>query len=166
MKKTVNFCGNCPFLHTIYNDDDFNKTSFKCSLSEFLNIEFVEYIVDPYNEFNTLETCPLKIEEFNFNFKSFSNARLEDIDNVKNEIIKIENFFNDKDYDADNDNHVKQYMRLSTLYDELNNLQNNEEIFDFQKDLNDNINKIKEQLELLSDVGNKFNQTINDLNKE
>ena len=32
--------------------------------------------------------------------------------------------------------------------------------------INDNINKIKEQLELLSEVGNKFNQSINDLNKE
>jgi hypothetical protein len=152
MKKTINFCGNCPFLHTIYDSDNFNKTTFKCSLSDFLNVEFVEYIVDPYDEFNTIETCPLKLEE---------------IDNVKSEIIEIENFFNENDYDADNDDHVKLNIRLSTLYDKLDELHNNEEqTFDFQKDLNDNINKIKEQLELLSEVGNKFNQSINDLNKE
>lgn len=166
MKKTINFCGNCPFLHTIYDSDDF-KTTFKCSLSDFLNVEFVEYIVDPYDEFNTIETCPLKTEEFNFKFNPFSNTKLEEIDNVKSEIIEIENFFNENDYDADNDDHVKLNIRLSTLYDKLDELHNNEEqTFDFQKDLNDNINKIKEQLELLSEVGNKFNQSINDLNKE
>lgn len=167
MKKTINFCGNCPFLHTIYDDDDFNKTTFKCSLSDFLNVEFVEYIVDPYDVINTIETCPLKTEEFYFKFNSFSNDRLDDINNVKEQIIEIENFFNENDYDADNDDHVKQNIRLSALYDKLDELHNNEEqTFDFQKDLNDNINKIKEQLEILSDVGNKFNQSINDLNND
>lgn len=167
MKKTINFCGNCPFLHTIFDNEDFNKTTFKCSLADFLNTEFVEYIVDPYDEFNTLETCPLKTEEFNFKFNSFSNERLQDIDNIKIEIVEIEKFFDENDYDINDDDHIKKNIKLSTLYDELNELHNNEEkIFDFQNDLNDNINKIKEQLELLSDVGNKFNQTINDLNKE
>jgi hypothetical protein len=166
MKKTINFCGNCPFLH-INDCDNFYNTTFKCSLSDFLNVEFVEYIVDPYDVINTIETCPLKTEEFNFKFNSFSNDRLEEIDNVKNEIDEIEKFFGENDYDADNDDHIKQNIRLSTLYDKLNELYYNEEKpFDFQKDLNDNINKIKEQLELLSDVGNKFNQNINDLNNE
>jgi hypothetical protein len=167
MKKTINFCGNCPFLHTNYYFQNYDKPSYDCSLLMFLQVEFEEQILDPYDEFNVIESCPLKTEEFNFNFNSFSNDRLDDINNVKNQIIEIEKFFNENDYDADNDDHVKLNIKLSTLYDKLDELHNNEEkTFDFQKDLNANINKIKEQLELLSDVGNKINQTINDLNND
>jgi hypothetical protein len=167
MKKTVNFCGNCPFLHTIYDFEDYNKSIYECSLSGFLQVEFEEQIIDPYNEFNVIESCPLKDEEFNFKFSSFSDERLSEIQEVKNKAIELETFFEETEYDIDNDDHVKKNIKLTTLYERLNELHTNEEKpFDFQQDLNENINKIKEQLELLSEVGNKFNQTINDLNNE
>jgi len=167
MKKTINFCGNCPFLQTIYDFQDYDKYIHECSLSRFLNVEFEERILDPYNEFNTLESCPLKNEEFAFKFNKFSDERLLEIKKVKNEIIELEKFFEENEYDNDNEDHINKNIKLTTLYERLNELHiNDEKQFDFQQDLNENINKIKEQLELLSEVGNKFNQTINDLNNE
>jgi vacuolar-type H+-ATPase subunit I/STV1 len=167
MKKIVNFCGNCPFLHTIYDFENYDKTIHDCSLLSFLQIEFEEQILDPYNEFDTLESCPLKDEEFSFKFNKFSDERLQEIDEVKTEAIELEIFFEKNDYDKTNEDQIKKNIKLTTLYERLNDLHTNEEKpSDFQQDLNENINKIKEQLELLSEVGNKFNQTINDLNKE
>lgn len=167
MKKTVNFCGNCPFLHTIYDFQDYDNSTYECSLSKFLQVEFEERVLDPYNEFYTIESCPLKDEEFSFKFSNFSDERLSEIMEVKNKAIELENFFEENEYDNDNDDHIKKNIILTTLYEKLNDLHTNEEKpFDFQHDLNENINKIKEQLELLSEVGTKFNQTINDLNNE
>jgi len=162
MKTTVNFCGNCPFFCSKYNDFDIdNSTTYTCNLSMFLKHE-------NYNILDTdkqkPEWCPLKKEEFVVDFKNFSPERQKDIDLVLKEIEELEYFFDNNEYyhtDFKNPDSDKKEKRLAYLYEKSNELHSNEEM-----SLNDsilNVDKIKEQILYLDEISIKLQETIKNL---
>lgn len=176
MKKTINFCGNCPFLSSEY--DDFavgNSTVDKCLLAMYLGQE--DYFVSIHDNFNqdieapTPEWCPLKKEEFSFDFKEFSNERLQNIEMTKKEISELDNFFemNENEVDYDDPIIMEKTDNLRKLYSKLNELYSNEELSEedtLKNEINDGVQKINEQLTLLKEISSKFSETFNVNNNE
>jgi len=175
MKKTVNCCGNCPFLYSHYDDWAVGHSTIDiCNLSRFLNLnnDCISVHDGMGNDGNaeTPEWCPLKKEEYSYEFKKFSAQRLADIESTQNEIEEMEKYFDmrEDELDYDSPEFIEKTDNLQKTYTKLNNLYDNEEIFDekeFQNDLNVEIEKIKEQLQTLEDVGSKLQETFNNLGK-
>ena len=175
MKKTVNYCGNCPFLYSDYDDFAVGYSTVDvCNLSRFLKLE--KDCISVYDGFEndekieTPEWCPLKTESFSFEFKEFSKERLQAIESAKKEIEEYDKFFNmrEDEIDYDDPEVIEKTENITKLYTTLNDLYQSEETFndeDFQNDLNVEIEKIKEQLKNLEDVGSKLQETFNNIGK-
>ena len=95
MKKTVNFCGNCPFSYADYDDWAIgSSTANICTLAQFLKLK--DYFISVDNgdeELKTPNWCPLKTDEFTFNFKEFSAERKQEIDSTWKEIDELHSYF-------------------------------------------------------------------------
>ena len=165
MEKTVNFCGNCPFC--VYDYDDFavgDMISYRCNLSYFLELkeQFLE------NNESTPEWCPLKKEDFSFKYKKFSDERLKDIKSTKKQIDKLELLI-DSIEDYDSEDFKEKSKNLDELYVKIDQLYSSEDsdfFEDFQNDLTQKIEEIKEQLASLEDVGIKLQETFSKLDKD
>jgi len=160
MKKIINFCGNCPFCDHDY-DDGINFI-FRCGLSRFLKLE--DYFIDDQEK--TPVWCPLKNEVCAFEFKEFSSKRQEDIDLVKNEIKELENFF-DESINYECTEAEEKTLALRDSYIKLYDFQINEELSfdsDFQNEIIDKIEEIKQQLNSLDDANSKLQKTVSDVN--
>ena len=166
MKKTINFCGNCPFSYADYDDWAVGySTANVCTLAQFLKLnEYLILVSDGDEELKTPEWCPLKTEEFTFNFKEFSTKRKDEIDSTWKEIEELNNLYVNEDEDYDSPKVIERDNRLGELYDKFGKLQSNEEeTFDqeeFQNDLSKQIDAIKEHLSTLEDVSNKLQQSL------
>ena len=167
MKKTINFCGNCPFKYSDYDDYALGySTVTTCTLSKFLKLEDDCILVsDGDAELKTPIWCPLKTDEFTFDFKEFSTERKIEIDSTLKKIEVLQNYFdNTYDVDYDNPDVIEKNTKLQTLYTTYNELQSNEDVeYDFQTELNKSIDEIKIQLSTLESVGNKLQESINNL---
>ena len=171
MKKTINFCGNCPFSYSDYNDFAVGYSTVNvCTLAQFLKLK--NYCISVNNGDEVLitpEWCPLKTEEFTFGFKEFSVERKQEINSTWKEIEMLENCFDNIDDYADYDapENVENSIQLQNLYTKLGELQNNEESLfdneDFQNELSKNLDEIKKQLSTLEDVGNKLQESLNNI---
>lgn len=168
MKKTVNYCGNCPFFTTQF--DDFaigDMFTYICNLAQFQKND--EYFLTGENE--VPEWCPLKKEECTFQFNSFSPQRLKEIEDTIEEIRELEDWFETKEYyhtDFKNDEYLEKDKRLNELCVKSAELYSNEEIpymQEFQDEINKNIDEIKKQLTMLEDVGNKLQESFLNLGK-
>lgn len=171
MKKTINYCGNCPFCQVDYDEWAVGASTIeKCGLSMFLK---QDYIIDVYNGDDNKglvspDWCPLKKEEFTFEFNNFSDKRLEDINNVTSKIVEIEDYLQEKEYyhtDFKNSEYSEKEEELTQLYIEYDKLQNNEEPDvdqDFQE-VSDAITQIKEQLSVLEETSYKLQDTFSKL---
>lgn len=165
MKKTVNFCGNCPFMYSEYDDFSDNFTDI-CTLSKFLNKK--EYIisqsdgVDVHYENEPPKWCPLKEEKVELDFKPFSENRQKEINELKEKIITLSN---DIDSDDEIDIDDERYSKLEKLNSELDLLFKNEDIDidDFANELKNSVNQINEQIEELVKASEKLSDTFNDL---
>lgn len=176
MKQTVNFCGNCPFLSSEY--DDFavgHSTVDKCLLAQHLGQD--DYFVSIHDNFgqdfeaSTPVWCPLKKEEFSFDFKEFSDERKQNLESTKNEILELENFFDMREDEVDYDDPeiIEKTDNIRKLYSKLNELYSNEELSEddvLKNEINDGIEKINEQLTLLKEISSKFSETFNVNNNE
>ena len=179
MNKTINFCGNCPFYHTEY--DDFSvglDVTNTCCLAYYLKQE--EYFVSFENssEYSTIEPidnteskfdspkwCPLKKEsEFVFSFKSFSKERIDDINSISE---KIEEF--DKSLENCDDDYYytpefeEKSKKSSELHKKLSELYSNEEpSFDnsYKEEINKSVDEIKEQMKLIEDATNQLQDVL------
>lgn len=170
MNKVVNYCGNCPFFVTQF--DDFaigDMFTYTCNLATFQKNQ--DYFLIGEND--TPEWCPLKKEEFTFNFKEFTPERLKEINDVNVEITELENYFETSEYyhiDFKDEQYLAIDYRLSELYIKRNNLYSNEEIPFYETELKDDINKnideIKKQLTLLEKASVKLQETYINLGKE
>ncbi len=168
MKKTVNFCGNCPFSYADYDDWAIGASTCNiCTLAQFLKLK--DYFISVDNgdeELKTPDWCPLKTDEFTFNFKEFSTERKKELDSTWKEIEELHNYFdnNEDNDDLDESELDEQSNKIQALYTKFGELQSNEEeTYDFQTELNKSIDEIKEQLSTLEDVGNKLQESINNL---
>lgn len=182
MKKTVNFCGNCPFLVVDY--DDFavgNSTLEYCNLARHLNLE--DSYISSYDGFrdedkstiqekvSSPEWCPIKKEEYTFDFREFSNKRLNEIEIVENELEKLEKFFEMEEHEVDEDDeefnsNTEKYKELST---KLGQLYSSEELSfedDFKDQLKKSIDQIKDQLTILENAGIDLQNAFNNLSNE
>ena len=174
MKKIINFCGNCPFRYSDY--DDFavgDSTAEVCTLAMYKKFE--DYFIlfhngdidnDDGDGMKTPEWCPLKTEEHTFEFKEFSPERKEKIEIVKKELTELMNFIDNSD-DYFDKNYIEKNERISELNSILADLVNNEEFFgdDFNNEINDKVLEIKRQLELLEEATLKMNNTFNNFGK-
>lgn len=165
MKKTINFCGNCPFMYEEFDEYKDDPITIICTLS--YNNKQDEYIISEINENKTPDFCPLKKEELILNFKEFSPSRLEKIRKLKTEIESIYQYFDENDFNPDDENMIIKNDELKSLSYNLNELNKNEDM-QFQDELTDSINKIQDQLIKLQEVGTKLQETFNnvDLNDE
>jgi hypothetical protein len=172
MKKiTVNFCGNCPFLYSSYDDYAVGcSTTDECTLSRFLNQD--EYFIDVHDglDFNS-ETplwCPLRKEEYSFGFQEFNLVKTEEIDLIKKEIDELGNFFDslhDESYDSSIIN--EKSRRLQELYNILADLQSSQieddlTIENFQKEMDE----VQKKVKFLEEAGSKLQALINNLEEE
>lgn len=163
MKKTINFCGNCPFVYSDY--DDFavgDSTVDICTLARFLNLE--NDIISVHNEMgyndnsDTPEWCPLKKEDYSFSFKEFSEERQKEIDSATSELkelMKIEEQLEDDD--------VELYDKMLKLNKKLIVLCENEEKEESLEELNEEIQK---QLDTLAKETIKLSDTFKNLGNE
>ena len=169
MKKRVNFCGNCPFMHTEY--DDFaigDSTTDICTLSSFLKKE--EYIISSHNSIDifykndTPKWCPLKDEKIELEYKPFSEKRQKEINDIKSKIIKLSNEIDDNDNIEIDD--IK-YEKLNELNSKLDLLFKNEDvnIDDFSEELKDSVNEINNQIEELVKSSETLSKTFINLDK-
>jgi hypothetical protein len=171
MKTTVNFCGNCPFYVTNYDDFAIGKSTwYTCNLALYLKEQ--EYFLPDCDEFDedceesdnlvSPDWCPLKKEECSFEFNPFSAERLEDIDKNDDEIKKLTDFFEmrEDEIDYDDPEFIKKTNQLTELYNKSAELYSNEEP-NFEEDINEQLDKIREQLVSLEEVGNKLKDTFN-----
>ena len=174
MKKTINFCGNCPFSYSDYDDFAVGYSTMNiCTLSKFLKLkEDCISMSDGHNcdeESKTPNWCPLKTEEFTFEFKEFSSKRKDEIDSTWKEIEVLRDLSDKYDGDYDEPNFIEQENKLQGLYTKFGNLQNNEdEILDdgeFNNELIKQIDCIKEQMFELNEVTNKLQETLNNLDE-
>ena len=167
MKKTVNFCGNCPFFVTSYDDFAIGESfTYSCNLSEFKKNE--EYFLDSNHD--TPDWCPLKEEEVTFNFREFSPERLEEINKIDAQIIEIDKYFGIHDWEDhhEDEEFIKNSDKLRDLYNRLSELQDNEEIpyyQEFQEDLKKALDGIKEQLSVLEQGGINLKDAFSNLGK-
>lgn len=182
MKKTVNYCVNCPFLVVDY--DDFavgNSTLEYCNLASYLNLS--EKYIDSYdgfhNENNTTvqekisspEWCPLKTDEYTFQFKEFSAKRIEEIEKTEIEIDKLEKFFDMEEYEIDEDDeefnsNTEKYKELSAKLGKLYSPEEPTFEEEFQSDIKSTIDDIKNQLSLLENAGINLQNSLKNLNSE
>jgi len=170
MNKVVNYCGNCPFFVTQFDDFAIGEPfTYICNLSQFQRKE--DYFLTGEND--TPEWCPLKKEEVILNFKEFTPERLKEINDVNTEIKELEDYFETKEYyhtDFKNDEYLAADDRLSELCIKRNDLYSNEEIpfyeAELKDELNKNIDEIKKQLLLLEDASIKLQNTYINLGKE
>jgi hypothetical protein len=73
MRKIINDCGECPFMHTEYDDYAVGSTTTElCVLAKYLELD---YFIDV----GTPEWCPLKKEEYSFKFKGDSEITSEKV---------------------------------------------------------------------------------------
>jgi hypothetical protein len=148
MKKIVNFCGNCPFSYSDYDDFAVGCSTLNvCTLAQFVKLK--DYFISVDNgdeELKTPEWCPLKTDEFTFTFKEFSVERKQEIDSTCKEIEVLQDYF-DNTYDVDYDDPevVEKNNKVQKLYTKLGELQSNEEQND-EDELSKSIDIIKEQL--------------------
>ena len=168
MKKTVNFCGNCPFSYADYDDFAIGySTVHVCTLAQFLKLnEYFILVSDGTEEVKTPIWCPLKKEEFTFNFKEFSTERKQEIDSTFKEIEVLQDYFDKNEYNDDLDESEvdDQSNKIQALYTKFGELQSNEEeTYDFKAELSKSIDELKEQLSTLEEVGNKLQESINNL---
>lgn len=171
MEKIINYCGNCPFFVSEY--DDFaigHSTIDTCKLSKYLNNE--EYIISTHDGMhgdvsNTPDWCPLKVDYYSFSFKEFSKKRKEEIDNVTKEIIELSKLI-DENEDYESDEFIKTNNRLTELYNMLSMLYNNEEFSeeDFTKEITDKVEDIKKYLEQLEENTLKITEKFKNLGNE
>ena len=168
MKTTVNFCGNCPFSYADYDDCAIGySTVHVCTLAQFLKLKDYFILVSDGDEaLKTPIWCPLKTEEFTFNFKEFSAERKQEIDSISKEIDVLQDYF-DKNVDNDDLDESeldKKSNKLQALYTKLGELQKNEEEpYDFKVELNNSIDEIKAQLSTLEDFGTKLQESLGKL---
>ena len=174
MKKTINFCGNCPFSYSDYDDYALGySTITTCTLSRFLKLkDDCISLSDGDEELSTPNWCPLKTEEYTFNFKEFSTERNNEINATWKEIDVLQDYFETKEYyhtDFKTPEYLEKDEELKNLYTKLGELQNNEEeTFDekkFQEELNKGLDEIKEQLSSLEEFGNKLQDSLSKLVK-
>jgi hypothetical protein len=167
MKKTINFCGNCPFKYSDYDDWAVGySTCTVCTLAQFLKLnEYLILVSNGDEEVKTPDWCPLKTDEYTFNFKEFSVERKQEIDSTWEEIEVLQDYFdNGYDLDYDDPEVVEKNNKVQALYTKLGELQSNEEeTYDFKAELNKSIDEIKEQLSTLEDVGNKLEESLKKL---
>lgn len=170
MKKTVNFCGNCPFL---YNEVDVYDGTVKhlCVLSKNLDLyfQYIDTVEGEFDENTTPAWCPLKSEDYTFTFKNFSNKRIDDIYNIKNKINEINEYieFNEND-DVDLS---KEMSQINTLNSELSTLQKNEEHYevgedDIESEINKSIDEIKTQMSYIEEASSKLQDMFNNFSIE
>jgi len=165
MKKTINFCGNCPFKYSDYDDFALGySTVTTCTLARSLKLKDDCILVsDGDVELKTPEWCPLKTEEFTFCFKEFSADRKTEMNSTWKEIEILQDFFdNTYDIEYDDPEIVEKNDKLQKLYTKFGELQSNEDE-DFQTELNKSIDEIKDQLYALEDVADKLQKSINNL---
>ena len=169
MKTIVNFCGNCPFYVTHYDDFAVGKQTLElCNLAQFLNKK--DYFLPEDEE--TPYWCPLKKDEYSYEFRNFSPKRLEEIEIIKSEIKKLEDYVDMVD-DYENPEFIEKSNLLTIKYKKLSELHDNEtetdwnnlgfDNDDFQDDINKQIGEIKEQLSALEEAGLQLQKTFNNL---
>lgn len=163
MKKTINFCGNCPFLDSRVDNE--NNMKCTCKLLLFINDKVLDIDNDILSDMEILDDCPLKNEKLEFNFNPFSKNRLDEIKIVENEIEKLETELNSKykenqNIEDINDDDIEQ---LNMLFEKLNKLLENEDM-NFQTEFNKNIQKIQDEIFKLGESGNKLNNILNNMN--
>lgn len=182
MKKTVNYCGNCPFL--VFEYDDFAvgySSSEYCNLARYLNLP--ENYIDSYDGFsnenittvqekiNSPEWCPLKTNDYSFQFKHFSTQRIQEIEKVQNEIEKLDKFFDMEEYEIDEEDeefnsNTEKYKELTIKLGELYSSEEPTFEEEFQSDIKSTIDEIKNQLSLLENAGINLQNSFNNLNDE
>ena len=157
MEKKINFCGNCPFF--VIQFDNFESVTNTCNLARFQKKE--DYSLDFEAYLETPEWCPLKKEEYLLKFKKFSPERINEINSVKAEIEELEAYFSEREYyhtdTIKNEEYVEKDRRLIELYSKLDKLHENEELSfyqeDFQNDILQKVNEIRDQLSDLENAG-------------
>lgn len=139
MKKTINFCGNCPFHFTIGCDVAI------CKLSKFEKLK--DFNLDP-NNLETPDWCLLRKGEYTLSFAGFSGEKIDKISDLNFEIKKLENEgFNKED--------------LKELYDELSKLSENEDLASF--DISDHISDVRKELLDLEEAGERLKKMFMDM---
>lgn len=176
MKKTVNCCGNCPFLYSHYDDWAVGYSTIDiCNLSRFLNLNdsCISVHDGMGNDGNaeTPEWCPLKKEEYSFKFKVFSEERLQEIESTQNEIEEMEKSYDmrEDEVDYESPEFIESSDNLQKLYTKLTNLYESEELPDeevLKNEINDGVEKINEQLSLLKEISDKLSDTFNKVDNE
>lgn len=176
MNKTVNCCGNCPFLYSDYDDFAVGHSTIDiCNLSRFLNLD--NDCISVHDGFGndenaeTPEWCPLKKESFSFSFKEFSEERLKEIESINKEIDELEGFFDMREDEVDYDDPevLENTENIRKLYTKLTILYDNEELSEddeLKNEINDGIEKINEQLSLLKNISNKLSESFNVIEDE
>jgi len=157
MKKTINYCGNCPFYCPFYEDyDEIGLGGASCNLAIFQKKE--EYYI-PNDTLDTPEWCPLKEDEYSFKFKEFSEKRLKNISSVSSKIKVLEG-------DVENEDKVSD--ELLNLYSDLSDLCENEELDKIEQeydiDISNQVNDIREQLSALENAGDRLKKAFNSIN--
>ena len=170
MKKTVNYCGNCPFFTTQFDDFAIGDAfTYTCNLAQFQKND--EYFLTGENE--VPEWCPLKKEECTFQFNKFSPERLKEIEDVITEIRELEDWFETEEYyhtDFKDAEYLEKDKRLNELYDKSSEMYSNEEVLfdikEFQDEINKNVDEIKKQLLILEEAGFKLQESFLNLGKQ
>jgi len=80
MLKVINYCGNCPFSVTIGG-------SYICNLARYEGEE--NFYLKPEKNLEAPDWCALKIEEYYFRFRHFSNERIKQINEVNLKLGEI-----------------------------------------------------------------------------
>jgi hypothetical protein len=175
MKTIVNFCGNCPFLYSNYDDYSTGfSTIDECNLARFLQLE--TYTISIHNNMGydenakTPEWCPLKKEACTFSFQEFAPEKAVEIESIKKEIEKLNEFFDT----LTGENYSIEIVgektdELRDLYEKLSELQSNQETVNSEfgtEEFQSQIDEVKEKLSILEDAGNKLQALINNLEEE
>jgi hypothetical protein len=182
MNKTVNFCGNCPFFNTEYDDYAVGlDTTNTCCLA--YNLKQEDYIVsfdnshdyseiEPINncteKFGSPEWCPLKKDEYTFSFKPFSENRISKINSISDSIDELNDFL-DSTNDCDSPEFVEKMKQSAELHDKMRELLNNEETpfnESFQTEINKSVDEIKEQMKLIENATIQLHDTLSKLGNE
>lgn len=144
MKKVVNYCGNCPFLYSDYDDYAMGYSTLDiCTLSKFL--KYKDYIVSKHDSigFNedskTPEWCPIRKEKFELIF----NDKNDEIENNDENIVQ-------DDFKEQIDKVQEQISLLEEAGDKLKILFENLD----QLSNDDNLNKLND---ILNDFKNEDN---------
>lgn len=160
MKRTINFCGNCPFFVSDYDGELIKHT---CNLSLFLEQD--EYIVKlTENELETPEWCPIKKEECILQFMPFSDERINKFKSLQSEIDELEKKIDDYNFNQQVPISQIDHENLRDLYFKLGELHHNEE-FVIDDDINKDIEEIRRQISTLEIVGSKLKETFENLGK-